>query len=93
MTELPAQARDLLAGNLPDRSGTKMTFQLTPDEIKALRDAQPALRNLEDLIARLERVGLDMGPERAELQRRKIISQGMLREFGRPASPRSGHTP
>ncbi len=64
-----------------------MTFQLTPDEIKALRDAQPALKNLEDLIKRLERVGLDMTAEKAELQRRRIISQGMLREFGRPANP------
>lgn len=70
-----------------------MTFQLTPDEIKALRDAQPALKNLEDLITRLERVGIDMSAERAELQRRKIISQGMLREFGRPGNPNRSPAP
>jgi hypothetical protein len=70
-----------------------MTFQLTPDEIKALRDAQPALRNLEDLLTRLERVGLDMTAQRAELQRRKLISQGMLREFGRPGNPNRASTP
>lgn len=69
-----------------------MTFQLTPDEIKALRDAQPAIKNLEDLINRLERVGLDMTAEKAELQRRKVISQGMLREFGRPGNPRTTTT-
>lgn len=68
-----------------------MTFQLTPDEIKALRDAQPALRNLQVLIDKLEKIGIDMSAERAELERRRVISQGMLREFGRPANPqRSG---
>lgn len=70
-----------------------MTFQLTPDEIKALRDAQPALRNLQVLIDKLEKIGVDMSAERAELERRRVISQGMLREFGRPTNPQRSGTP
>lgn len=69
-----------------------MTFQLTPEEIKALRDAQPALRALEQLIERAERAGLDLTAEKAELERRKLLTNGMLREFGRPHNP-SGSGP
>lgn len=59
-----------------------MTFELTSEELDALRTAQPQIRALEALILRAERVGLDVSAEKAELARRKGMIQGMIREFG-----------
>lgn len=69
-----------------------MSFQLTPDEIRALRDAQPAIRDLEHLITLLEDSGVDLTAEKAELERRKKLVYGFLRNF-RPGSGRSTTTP
>lgn len=69
-----------------------MSFQLTPDEIRALRDAQPAIRDLEHLMTSLEDAGLDLSAERAELERRKKLVYGFLRNF-RPGTGRPSTTP
>jgi hypothetical protein len=66
-----------------------MTFELTPEEMDALRTALPQIRALESLIARSERIGVDVSAEKAELARRKGLIQGMIREFGQ----RRGTTP
>ncbi len=57
-------------------------FELTPEEIEALRTAQPQIRALKSLIDRAERAGIDLGAERAELERREKMVHGFLREFG-----------
>lgn len=59
-----------------------MSFELTPDEMDALRTAQPAIRALKTLIAKADRVGIDVSAEKAELARREGMIQGMIREFG-----------
>lgn len=65
-----------------------MSFQLTPDEHKALLAAQPAIRDLEKLIQLAEEAGLDLSAEKAELERRKNLVYGFLRVF-RPSGGRS----
>lgn len=69
-----------------------MSFQLTPDEHKALLAAQPAIQNLERLIALAEEAGLDLTAEKTELERRKQLVYGFLRVF-RPGSGRSQTIP
>lgn len=65
-----------------------MSFQLSPDEMKALRDSQPAIQQLEHLIALAEEAGVDLAAEKAELERRKQLIYGFLRVF-RPGVGRS----
>lgn len=68
-----------------------MSFQITPDEMKALRDAQPAITQLEHLISLAEEAGVDLTAEKAELERRKQLIYGFLRVFRpgprRPSAP------
>lgn len=55
---------------------------LTSEEQTVLRDAQRQVRELRAVVDRLERAGLDVTAERAELDRAEQLATGLLKEFG-----------
>lgn len=63
-------------------------FQLSNEQTGTLRDMAQDLAQLEDVIAKAERAGLDMSEQRARLEYAKTLREGFLREFGKPVVQR-----